>query len=643
MDGTSKSLDVVLMKELIVTLLHDVYEYHLPRMASDSDDAGVATYYAELREMNNCLERRIRAEGVSFLTKTLPSLGRALDSALTETHPLDVTSIRFQTRPESRLPLFLGELFERVFDNEGRLLPQPCVESISWIRQVSYLFYKYELPYSASQELEVVRKFEETEDDLIDSDQELAKIRQELDSMQPTSRQAIPVTMFEVAREARYLLSDIFAFFDPLDIKPTHGPGAVSTKERLWEKYVFKNVSRTITDKYPYDAYFCASLGHVLDDYKRFSACKEESLPAKVSLVPKDSRGPRLISCEPVDFQWVQGGLRKAIVELVESHPRTRGVVNFTSQEFNRNYALLGSYDGCYATLDLSEASDRVSLELVRLLYPPHISAYLEACRSDSTVLPDGRQLKLRKFAPMGSSLCFPILALTIWALIAAACPYGRGKGALLVYGDDVIVPLAQAKDTIEVLEAFGLKVNRSKSCITGLFRESCGLDAYKGYSVTPVRLRTVWSSLRSPEVYTSWVAYANSFWDMQCYGVYWFICEALFQTYGTIPDGSMVGKSCPSLPLVPSEWLPRKSRTNVPLQKKEWYVLDSKATRIVYHLPGWLKLLRNFAERGVTGQQLFLEGRHMSDTTEFCNSADVCDVSSYTRQRANKLVRRWR
>jgi hypothetical protein len=617
-----KSLDE---GNLIATLLHDVSMAHVDVFS-----------HAALTKTTSVVEERCRNEGTSFLTKTLPKLGKLLDRALVTGILPDVSCLRLKTQPGTGLPVFMGEFFSRVFDVSGGLLPSPCVESVRILRQVLYLLYKYELPYTAEQEHEVVKQFEKTEDDLTTVEFDLKELEWELDRQDPTTSRGGFASMLEIAREARISLNRLFSRFDPLDIIPCHGPGVVATKQSLWDKYNWTNVSERITQMYPLDAYFHASLGHFCDDYRQLISIDNKCLPARVILVPKDSRGPRLISCEPVDFQWIQGGLRQAVVDHVEAHPLTRGSVLFTNQEPNRQAALAGSIDGELVTLDLKEASDRVSLALVRLLFPEHLYRYLECCRSQSTVLPSGTELRLRKFAPMGSSLCFPVMALTIWALLRAAIP---DKGStILVYGDDVVVPRAKARDAIEVLEAFGLLVNADKSCTTGLFRESCGLDAYRGVEVTPVRLRTVWSSSQSPNVYSSWIAYANSFWDRRYYTLYDLIVKNLHAVYGAIPDQDMQLR-CPALRYVEPEWLPKRVRTNQGLQKRQWWVWDVKAPRIIREMPGWRMLLRYFTEaRRAKPDYSVRQERDLNYREEV-----TFRVRSYTRRGTSKLVRRWR
>jgi len=412
------------------------------------------------------VKSRCSHEGTGFLTKTLLHLGKAFDKALSGHTPLNSISLGFEPYPGCKFPRFLGELFNRVLQPDGTVLRYPDATCVESIRQLLYAFSKYELPYTDEQVQQVISKFERTESDLSTTSTMLDSLSSEVAAI-TSSRRRTPKSssMVEVTREARILLSRVFAFFNPRDIVPRHGPGAVATRQQLWAKFEFTNVSSRITELYPLDEYYYASLGHVCDDMHGITHMSDRDLPARVCLVPKDSRGPRLISCEPVDFQWIQQGLARKLVEHVESIKLTKFNVFFTDQEPNRRGAWLGSKTGRYATLDLNEASDRISLSLVRLLFPEHIRVYLEACRSTSTELPNGKVLPLKKYAPMGSSLCFPVLALSVWALLTAGSPDADTRESILVYGDDVIVPTAFAANAMSILESFGLKINQDKSC----------------------------------------------------------------------------------------------------------------------------------------------------------------------------------
>jgi hypothetical protein len=678
----NKSLDKTV--SLIVTLLNDIQMSH-----------GAVFNTRALRLTINKIKRRASTEGICFLTKTLPKLGKAIDQALAGGLPLDAANLRLKPLINSKLPKLFGEFTSRVFSSSGLPLQDPCVSCVAALRQLSYSFYKYELDYADEERSAVVQKFERTEDDLTIVESDLQSCRKDYDRwlteghsripyitdkrdtsgpaaclfsrlVQPsltsqhhmpgytnTSQRAFGKTerfagwycgdrkkflSYQHIRRARALLKRLFLSFNPKDITPRHGPGAVATKQQLWAKFEWSNVSANITDVYPLDEFFYSCLGHVCDRLDTISGIEQEDLPARVILVPKDSRGPRLISCEPVDYQWIQQGLGRAIVAHVESHYLTKDSVFFTNQLTNRFGALLGSSTGLYATLDLNEASDRVSTELVRLLFPDDLVRHLEACRSSSTVLPDGRILKLRKFAPMGSCLCFPIMALSIWAILAAGSLDAETRKGLAVYGDDVIVPTAHAANAIEQLESFGLKINRDKSCTSGFFRESCGMDAYKGVNVTPVRFRTVWSSTPSASVYTSWIAYANSMYDKHYYRTYDLIVGWLHQTYGDIPDDDMK-LSCPSLRIVSADKRPKHRRNNKSLQKLEYYVRDIKSISVNKDIDGWSMLLRYFTEK---------QGRPLDPYVKPGASSIYMPeapfaASLYTRRRTSMLVRRWR
>jgi hypothetical protein len=583
--------------------------------------------------------KRYEREGKGFLTKTLPRLGKNLDRALTGEVSFD-SMHEHKMSKHSKLPKLLGEFFVRVFDNDGRVLPSPCVASIKVLRQFLYLFYKYELGYTPDQEQAVVSKFLETEKQLEPLNQSLALLKQEIEGSR-TRCTSVGVKYTRIIRRSKILLERILGSFNPKDIVPKHGPGVVSTKETLWDKYSWTNVPERLLSLYPLDEYFYTNLGDVCDNLQSIRAVGDEEFPAQVILVPKDSRGPRLISCEPLVFQWIQQGLSKALIKHVEEHRLTATQVNFTDQSHNRCAALFGSQNGKYSTLDLNEASDRVSMGLVRLLYPDWFTPYLECCRSQRTKLPDGKIISMGKFAPMGSALCFPILALTVYAILHSGAPDAYTRERILVYGDDVIVPTAYAADAIEQLEFFGLKVNRDKSCINGLFRESCGMDAYKGIDVTPVRLRTVWSSSPSPDVYTSWISYSNSFYDKRYVNASGVIASELQRIYRCIPNKDL-NLSSPSLHYVSDDKQYFKSRWNSFLQKREYLTWDVVCRAIHKNISGWKMLLRHFVEGH--RQSTMFSTNSMSRRSDLGGFIfEPFSVSLYTKRYTSKLVKRWR
>lgn len=619
---------------IIAALISDVQQRH-----------GLVFNTRALRLTLRKCESRARAEGIGFFTKSMLRLAKAFDKAIAGHTPLNAADCGFDSATGSKLPRFLGELFSEVLSKDGTILQDPDATCVKSIREILYLFSKYKLPYTDEQVQQVVSKFEKTENDLSTTSSALDQLGQAVAEHISCHRRAhTSSTLVEVTREAKILLSRVFSFFSPQDIVPRHGPGAVATRQQLWEKYQFTNVSAKIRSVYPLDAYFYASLGHVSDDISGLTSMSDEDLPARVLLVPKDSRGPRLISCEPVDYQWVQQGLGRSIVEHVENNVLTKYNVFFTDQGPNQRGALLGSSresGNKYATLDLNEASDRITLSLVRLLFPEHIRVYLEACRSSSTTLPNGKVITLQKYAPMGSCLCFPVLALSVWAILTAGAPDADTRESILVYGDDVVVPTAYAANAMKLLESFGLKINQDKSCTAGLFRESCGTDAFNGVNVTPVRLRTVWASSPSPDVYTSWIAYANQFYDRRHYRTYDYIVSKLVAVYGRLPEDEQSKGLYPSLREVPAEHRLRRKRWNVDLQKIEHRVYTVSNRPVNRELPGWLMLLRYFTEGSKA------KGVHHNQPSE-SRVSNLLDISAfavrqYTKRKRSMLRKRWR
>jgi len=628
----TKSLDYV---NIITAMLYDVQTLH----------SDVFTEKAR-RLTSKKLEARSSAEGIGFLTKSLPRLGKAFDKALADHQPLNSKEHGFKTMsPKSVLPKLFGELFEQVLDHHGVVLPHADVQCIRTLRTILYSMYKLELKSSTKQEAAVIQKFVRTDEELATIDRALSSIANSVHNtglLRATRDLKSPYWFGQTIRQARRLLTRVFSDFDVHNIYPKHGPGAVSTKERLWNKYSWSVVPTRITDTYPLDQYYYCSHGHCCDHLKEILSLRSDENLAQVILVPKDSRGPRLISCEPLEFQWIQQGLGRAIAHHVERNHLTKWSVRFTDQRPNQLGALLGSQAGKYSTLDLNEASDRVSVGLVSLLFPEPLKGALMATRSLGTKLPDQQEIMLHKFAPMGSALCFPVLALTVWSLLVAglrAFDADILEEDVYVYGDDVIVPAQWAEHAMIILESFGLKINRDKSCTKGFFRESCGLDAYKGTDVTPVRFRTPWSSLRRPEVYTSWISYANSLHRRKFYRAYNLIVDRLIAVYDRIPDEAC-RISAPSLTVVPDLSSVPKRRWNKNLQKFEYHVFDSVPTERNKEIDGWKMLLRYFSEANSS------TNLHRSRTADAMHTESLktpFSVRGYTLRKRNKLRRRWR
>lgn len=306
----------------------------------------------------------------------------------------------------------------------------------------------------------------------------------------------------------------------PLDwtkFVPCHGGGAVADKEvKSWlGKYLAMSPDARI-------AYLLqhSDLG-TENEYAPFVTGNVRSKrTSRFIAVPKTWKTLRGISAEPAELQFWQHGLLAVVDVGLRRSIFWRNCIDLHNQTKSQKLSLSGSVTRDFGTIDLSEASDSVSLQLVRDLFGnSELGRWLLGTRSISTEYDKrGHRVKLCKFAPMGSSMCFPVECI-VFALAAKLAvnrtirPNSRRK-QVQVYGDDIVVPSYAFDECVSILEHLGFTVNTDKSFNTGFFRESCGTEAWKGVDIAPVRYKSVPFSAQStvilPEILSSTIALAN-------------------------------------------------------------------------------------------------------------------------------------
>lgn len=462
------------------------------------------------------IARRTINEGDSFLTITLPSFCQAFERGLDEGCLSPAHFPRFKARKGTCYPRFLSGFMERVYGPDGVLLAEPDPDCILAIRQICLFAKKLKVDCS-------YRRQRAAEDGYVDVERQLRDHATSYD-LRRTFRSVSSVVWGDVLRGV--------PFRDPFeDYAPRHGPGATVEGVRGNGKYHFSHWPKRLEREFPFTEFGIASIrnfdgGSVLPQYTELSP-RDES-PVKVLFVPKTQRTPRVIGMEPVCMQYIQQSIATWLRPRIESRGRyTGGRVNFTRQTVNAKLATESSISQRNATIDMSDASDRVSADLVSdmLRTAPTFRRQVFACRSSRATLPNGVTIPLRKFASMGSALCFPMEAMAFFIAIVTHRIRSEGvpvtskavfrccKG-VYVYGDDIIVPADEAPAICETLESFGFKVNRHKSFWTGKFRESCGMDAYDGNDVTPTYVRRMLPTDRADSHgIASTVALANQFY----------------------------------------------------------------------------------------------------------------------------------
>jgi hypothetical protein len=375
-------------------------------------------------------------------------------------------------------PCFLGRLFQEVYEDGANK-----ERSFGNIYQICVLFKKLKGPFRKRVLRENVRKFVQTD--------------QEIGFIDFTAEPLVPIL-----NEARRLIETVCVDIElePGDIMPRPGPGATNTPVDKHLRFRPHTVYTHLNDEFDYlDFFYSHSWDVVEDAYYYMHLPEKDEAVSRYAQVQKYLDKPRGICIEENEMQFFQQAIKQLLYNHLEQHPLTRGRVNFSSQEINQLLALSASLDRKRATIDMSEGSDRHARELVfRLFWNTSLSAPLDALSTRLIQLPDKSIMPVHKFAPMGSGVCFPIMALVHWALVTAIVrlsaiedSYNLSK-EVYVYGDDIIVPSSTIEAIYTYLPMFGMKLNTDKSFHVGPFRESCGIHAYNGVDVTPVYVNHV-------------------------------------------------------------------------------------------------------------------------------------------------------
>lgn len=437
--------------------------------------------------------RRLIKEGDSFATITLPSFGSAIEAGLERGFLTRDSFPGFKSRgSRGPLPAFLQGLVRKVFDIDGTLRSDADPDAIFGIRQICYWQKKPRADCSPRRLRAALTQFLSTEAEL--------------------SRLVLP-SGDSLEKIGGYIYGgDIFRDISSDILVCRHGPGATAERLKVNQRKKVDTWSERLDAVLP-------QADHTILNYGWYEGLSSSTLlsdgdepPVRVVFVPKTMKTPRVIAIEPSHVQFAQQSVMNYLTERLENHPSTKHSVHFTDQSVNKQCAERASVDRRRATLDLSEASDRVSLALVRRVFARSpILPFLLGTRSTHATLDDGKtSVELLKFASMGSATCFPVEAMVFYALIQLALhdyyqvpisprSVRRFSRQIDVYGDDLIVPNETRGIVTATLEAHGLKVNVRKSFSNGFFRESCGGDYYKGYDVTPVYLRHIPPSARDP------------------------------------------------------------------------------------------------------------------------------------------------
>jgi len=469
------------------------------------------------------VESRVEHEGLSFLAITLADYGKAIQKWLDQGHvaPWDAPGFKKAPGRLTGLPAFLQGFLGRVFDpSSGTLLNEPDIEAIYALRQLTLMFSKIALSESSrnGRTQQVVTPVRErlAMSEYVQCEQEVKFSDSILD----------PDNLSRFKRVSRVLYGEMFDWLEETlainHLVPKHGPGAVADRLSSNAKWDQQSWTTRLQKVFPFEDYSAVNRNYVSDHSEHcFSASATmycystqsaeynllepgAEIPVRVITVPKTLKAPRIIAIEPTCMQYMQQALFRLIHDGLKRFYPLSAMIGIDDQEPNRALARDGSLSGDLATLDLSEASDRVSNQHVLALFADHplLLEAVQATRSRKADVPGHGVIRLAKFASMGSALCFPIEAMVFLTVIFSGIerelsvplssvrdvtPY---SSRVRVFGDDLIVPRDYVLSVVDELYTFGHRVNISKSYWTGRFRESCGREYYDGHDVSIVKVR---------------------------------------------------------------------------------------------------------------------------------------------------------
>lgn len=490
------------------------------------------------------IRRTSKDRGIHFFVVDLPQLGKHLDRCMSKERWSPCGSCASRARSKGNiLPKLFGGLFDQLFEADGCLKQVPNLEAYGFLRQVLYLCKKLPLTYSEASLRDSVAKFVSEDASLpeperfwTESDPADCFVRITYRGFHASRyyagkvvKDSLTLDVLETLKNLDTISRDVcqtLGYYNPEEWRFKHGPGAISQVSGPTNKYHWYGWTDALESVYPIADYGFHNYASWADKVKKREY--EDYTPhSRLVAVPKTFNKPRLIAAEPNEHQWCQ----QNIWNYLEARVKNSWIglfIRFRDQDLNQSLCSFGSKDGSLCTVDLSSASDRVSCRAVGNLFWTH-PALVQALRATRTrVLVQNlnkdlpQRIELKKFSTMGSAVTFPIQSILFLCVALATCftkyrlrdPRKEMSGLfgkVAVFGDDIIVPNDCRELLQQVLEVLDFKVNDDKTFSEGFFRESCGVDMYRGVDVTPVYLHDL--TVATPESVASMVDTCNNFY----------------------------------------------------------------------------------------------------------------------------------
>jgi len=501
------------------------------------------------------LTRLLNTRGLPFAMVDLPAQGKHLDRCLAcgQYSPSNLPG----QKPVGGgvvIPKLLRGLYLLVFEPHGQVKENADVQAVFFLRQLLYGVKKATVRCPEENVAKEISAFVLLDNELTvpsewwKSPHHAAMVEEHTgfasrgDILDRLGSQVGRPRAFRLLRNLDRIagvLSSALGPYDPMCWRFAHGPGVVSDVYSFavhddpedfescpddHNRYRFPVWSERLESVFPLAECAYYNLASWADD-PRLEAIGSYEPMSRLIDVPKTYTKPRLIAVEPASHMWCQKNIQHYLYERVAAS-WIGEFIDFRSQERNQMMALVGSRDNSFATIDLSAASDRISCRVVGDMFRANHALLMALAASRTRYCKIGNEpIELRKYATMGNATTFPVQSLIFLAVALSSLATGHDadrvtpsklrlySGLVSVFGDDIVVPESHAREVVCLLEALGFKVNADKSFLTGPFKESCGVDAFRGNDVSPI----YWQGpclTKQPESIASTIEVANNFYS---------------------------------------------------------------------------------------------------------------------------------
>jgi hypothetical protein len=504
--------------------------------------------YGGISKDSERLSRLVNTRGIGLFGLDLPSLDAILKDGVERGRLVLSGPLSKAVSKKIRVPRLFSGLWLRVFNKDGSLKQDFDTTAFAFLTQALCLGKKASLMCSPQRLTSAVKEYVDVEHQLRPPTLKWAKdvfdphcslrtvhLRDSVDADLPLFPKDRDGNIDEVLGRCQQIADLVLGRFDFLEpvaysgnrheeSSPSgfkHGPGAVSDRHGVVNKYDFPRWSEKLESWFPY-----RDCGTLPSDTTTKPLNHEVS--SKLIAVAKTAKAPRLIASEPTEHQWCQQLVLTFMKEQMNRH--LGDFITLQDQRPSGLLALVSSRTKSLATVDLSSASDRLTCFVVERIFrkAPSLLHAMHACRTRSIRIniPNcpSETLLLKKFASQGTAVTFPVQSIVFLILALGVSIQGpiswksiRGmRGLVRVFGDDIIIPTHGYDSLVQLLHHLQLKVNESKSFNKGPFRESCGIDGLAGDNVTPLKPEKLGSTTpesRQSTLDTSNNLFLKGFW----------------------------------------------------------------------------------------------------------------------------------